>query len=243
MWVDAPDPAAVPGPITRGCAGRVIHLRRARRSPRALLIDEVLAGEECDALIRIAAPRASRLAASTTGPVLGGDPRHADAVDIPLAGADLNAYERACRDHVDDRLHALFDWPRDAGLPLRVARSVDAWPRATAGSRGASAVVATLVCWLHVPRRSAWAKPPGAGLAIAPRRGFALFLRHDVGTEGGGAYTVAAIPPAATDPAPDPFLDLDLDLDLDLHPAPPPAPIRGQAPDFAWIATKCFTCR
>lgn len=212
--MDAPDLEDGHGPTARWCGGREVQLRWAMRHPRLLLIDDVLGHEECEALVRIAAPRASRLAPCAASP---GGPAGPAALHVPLGGPDLNPYEAACRDHVEDRLHALFDWPRDAGLPLHVTRLTSAWQGSVPGAPlGADAcagapVVGLLVCWLRVSRRGAWLPWSPAGMSFAARRGAALFLRP-----GTGSGTLATV---ATEGA-----------------TPTAAP-----GDATWIATKCFT--
>jgi prolyl 4-hydroxylase len=191
LWRDEPaSPAAPRGApdlrLARGAhvlplQGREIRVAVSMQLPRLLLLDGVLDDDECEALIRTATPRLER--SRTLGAAR-------DELSEARTSHEvfLDPYEDACCRHVEDRLHALFDWPRAAGEPLQVVRygpgeefrpHHDYFDAGSALDRPGTQRVATVICYLNRPARGGHTRFPGIGLDIVPRRGAALFFSYE----------------------------------------------------------------
>jgi prolyl 4-hydroxylase len=178
----APDLDTTRGLHTFLHRGREIRVVVAMSSPRLLLLDGVLDDDECDALIRTATPRLQRSRTISASYVGASEVRTSHQ-------AFIDPYEDACCQHVDARLHALFDWPRAAGEPLQVVRYEpgeefrphhDFFDPGSPQDRPGTQRVATVICYLNRPPRGGQTRFPDVGLEIVPRRGAALFFSYEL---------------------------------------------------------------
>lgn len=188
-----PVPVAVPDIRADGTANvldagdREVRIVMAMRNPRVVVLANLLSDEECDELVRLAAPRMAR----------------SETVDIATGGNEVNAartsrgmfFERGehdvCR-RLEARIERLLQWPADHGEGLQVLHygpgaeyrpHHDYFDPAQPGSatilkRGGQRV-ATIVTYLNTPTAGGGTTFPDVALEVAPQKGYAVFFSYD----------------------------------------------------------------
>lgn len=188
-----PAPVAVPaavasnGPSTLSIDSREIRVLFTSLLPRIVLFGNLLAPDECDALIELARPRMRR--STVVDPETGGSQLH-DA-----RTSSSTEFERGATpllERIERRIARLVDWPYEHGEGLQVLRygpgeeyepHYDWFDPAASGSgplleRGGQRV-ATLVIYLNDPECGGGTSFPDAHLEVGATRGAALFFSYD----------------------------------------------------------------
>src|SRR5471032_764917 len=166
--------------------GRTIRVASALMQPLVVVLDNVLSAAECDQLIALATPR---LAPSTiVDPASGMDTMSAARSSD---GMFFRPQENALVERIDRRLAQLMQLPLENGEGLQVLRyrsGAESVPHfdflmpsnaanvaslARSGQR-----VSTLVMYLNDVEHGGETIFPEAGLAVAPRRGSAVYFEY-----------------------------------------------------------------
>ncbi len=188
-----PRPVRVPAPIgTNGPASflagdREVQVLAALVHPRVIVFGNVLADEECDALVAMARERLSR--SPVFDPDSGQDQAHAARTS---EGMFFRRGGNALCARIEARIAALLDWPLENGEGLQVLRygpgaeyrpHYDYFDPARPGAHVALARggqrVASLVMYLNTPRRGGATTFPDARFEVAPVKGNAVFFSYD----------------------------------------------------------------
>ncbi|MFN3957016.1 MAG: 2OG-Fe(II) oxygenase [Tepidimonas ignava] len=175
------------GAHTIDAGDRIVHVLATLRRPRLAVLGNVLAPEECDALMRLAEPRLKR--SRTVQTATGGEELNADRTSD---GMFFRRGETPLIQRIEARLSRLVQWPVENGEGLQVLRyrpgaqykphydyfdpRAPGTPRITA--RGGQRV-ATLVMYLSEPVRGGGTTFPDIGLEVLPQRGGAVFFAYD----------------------------------------------------------------
>ena len=208
---DAPKQARpMPGPDLDGAplyldAGdRRVHVLHTVTHPRVVVFGDLLADDECEALVAAAAKRLAR--SLTVETQTGGETLN---VDRTSDGMFFERGENELVARVEQRIAHLLRWPLAFGEGLQVLRYApgaqyrphyDYFDPAEPGTptilRRGGQRVGTLVMYLQEPERGGATVFPDIGLEVAPKRGTAVFFsyeRPDPGTRTlhGGAPVLA----------------------------------------------------
>lgn len=188
----APPPSPVPEPLALDWGteivtpDRVVQVLFSLEHPRVVLFGNLLAEEECDALIALASDRieASQVIDVETG---GSRP---DA-SRTSSGMAFTRGEPGVVARIERRIAALLRWPVDHGEAIQVLRYrrgeeyrphhdyLDpAEPGAAPFLARGGQRVASLVMYLNTPARGGGTNFPAAGLEIAARKGNAVFFSY-----------------------------------------------------------------
>jgi prolyl 4-hydroxylase len=208
---DAPKQARpMPGPDLDGAplyldAGdRRVHVLHTVTHPRVVVFGDLLADDECEALVAAAAKRLAR--SLTVETQTGGETLN---VDRTSDGMFFERGENELVARVEQRIAYLLRWPLAFGEGLQVLRYApgaqyrphyDYFDPAEPGTptilRRGGQRVGTLVMYLQEPERGGATVFPDIGLEVAPKRGTGVFFsyeRPDPGTRTlhGGAPVLA----------------------------------------------------
>lgn len=166
--------------------GRTIRVASALMQPLVVVLDNVLSAAECDQLIALSTPR---LAPSTiVDPASGMDTMSAARSSD---GMFFRPQENALVERIDRRLAQLMQLPLENGEGLQVLRyrsgaeSVPHFdflmptnPANVASLARSGQRVSTLVMYLNDVDHGGETIFPEAGLAVAPRRGSAVYFEY-----------------------------------------------------------------
>lgn len=166
--------------------GREIPILFALEAPRILLLQNLLDGTECDALISLARDRLHR------SPVVNPDTGDENLIDARTSmGAMFQVGEHALIQRIEARIAAITGLPVDHGEGLQILnykpggeyqphfdffnpqRPGEARQLRVGGQR-----VATLVIYLNSPPSGGATAFPKLGLEVAPVKGNAVFFRY-----------------------------------------------------------------
>lgn len=202
--VPVPDIEHGPARNVLDAGDREVRIVMTMRNPRVVVLAGLLSDDECDELVRLAAPRMAR----------------SETVDVSTGGNEVNAartsrgmfFERGehevCR-RLEARIARLVQWPVDHGEGLQVLHygpgaeyrpHHDYFDPAQPGSgtilRRGGQRVATIVTYLNTPEAGGGTTFPDVALEIAPAKGHAVFFSYDrphpvTRTLHGGAPVVA----------------------------------------------------
>ena len=187
-------PQTLPGASLDAAAARVpagdrdVALLAALRMPRVLVFGDLLAADECRALVALAQARLER---SET--VIEAD----GASEVNAARTSEGMFfvrgENALVERIEARIAALLDWPVERGEGLQILRyrpgaeykpHYDYFDPAQPGTpmllaRGGQRL-ATLVMYLNTPERGGATTFPDVGLEVLPVQGNAVFFSYDL---------------------------------------------------------------
>ncbi|MDT6960622.1 2OG-Fe(II) oxygenase [Cupriavidus sp. SZY C1] len=166
--------------------GRDVPILFALEAPRILLLQNLLDGTECDALISLARDRLHR------SPVVNPDTGDENLIDARTSmGAMFQVGEHALIQRIEARIAAITGLPVDHGEGLQILnykpggeyqphfdffnpnRAGEARQLRVGGQR-----VATLVIYLNSPPSGGATAFPKLGLEVAPVKGNAVFFRY-----------------------------------------------------------------
>ena len=184
---------ALPGPDLEGsplyleAGDRRVHVLHTLAHPRVVVFGDLLADEECDALIASARKRLARsltVETQTGGEVLNVD-RTSDGMFFERGETEVVA-------RVEQRIAALLHWPLVFGEGLQVLRygpgaqyrpHYDYFDPGEPGTptilRRGGQRVGTLVMYLQEPVKGGATTFPDVGLEVAPKRGTGVFFSYD----------------------------------------------------------------
>ncbi|MFT3719651.1 2OG-Fe(II) oxygenase [Pseudorhodoferax sp.] len=182
-----PEPDLEGSPLYLDAGDRRVHVISVQRSPRIVVFGDLLAADECEALVDLARPRMARsrtVATQTGGEEINVD-RTSDGMFFQRAETDLIA-------RIEERIARLLCWPVQNGEGLQVLRygpGAEYKPHydyfdpgepgtATILRRGGQRV-ATLVMYLAEPEGGGGTVFPDAQLEVAPKRGNAVFFSYE----------------------------------------------------------------
>ncbi|SDP53886.1 prolyl 4-hydroxylase [Ralstonia sp. 25mfcol4.1] len=166
--------------------GREVPILFALEAPRILLLQNLLDGNECDALITLARDRLQR------SPVVNPDTGDENLIDARTSmGAMFQVGEHALIQQIEARIAAITGLPVEHGEGLQILnykpggeyqphfdffnpqRPGEARQLRVGGQR-----VATLVIYLNSPPAGGATAFPRLGLEVAPVKGNAVFFRY-----------------------------------------------------------------
>jgi prolyl 4-hydroxylase len=203
-------PGSMPGPDLDGAplyldAGdRRVHVLQTIAHPRVVVFGDLLADDECEALVAAAGQRLAR--SLTVETQTGGEALN---VDRTSDGMFFERGENELVARIEQRIAHLLRWPLVFGEGLQVLRYApgaqyrphyDYFDPAEPGTptilRRGGQRVGTLVMYLQEPERGGATVFPDIGLEVAPKRGTGVFFsyeRPDPGTRTlhGGAPVLA----------------------------------------------------
>ena len=167
-------------------ADRTVTVSMRLERPVVVVLDDVLAADECDELIARCAPRLQR--STTVDPQRGTHEviadRSSDGTYFPLNADPLIA-------RLDQRIAALMNWPLENGEGLQILHyrqggqytpHFDYFPPQDPGSAQAMAVggqrVASLVMYLNDVEAGGGTVFPELNLTVMPRKGAAVYFEY-----------------------------------------------------------------
>ncbi|RYF33492.1 MAG: 2-oxoglutarate-dependent dioxygenase, partial [Comamonadaceae bacterium] len=166
---------------------RRVRVLQTLRHPRVIVFGDLLADEECDALIAAARVRLARsltVETQTGGEVLN--------VDRTSDGMFFERGESEIVSRIEQRIAALLRWPLEFGEGLQVLRYApgaqyrphyDYFDPSEPGTptilRRGGQRVATLLMYLQEPEQGGSTTFPDVGLEVAPARGTGVFFSYD----------------------------------------------------------------
>jgi prolyl 4-hydroxylase len=190
---DEGGPKALPGPNLEGsplyvdAGDRQVQVMQTMRHPRVVVFGNLLAQEECDALIAIARVRLARsltVETQTGGEVLN--------VDRTSDGMFFERGENEVVARLEKRVARLLQWPLEFGEGLQVLRyspgaqyrpHYDYFDPAEPGTptilRRGGQRVGTLLMYLQAPGQGGATTFPDVGLEVAPLPGTGVFFSYD----------------------------------------------------------------
>ena len=203
LTASLPEPDLADNPSTIDVGDRYVHVLLAMQNPRIVVFGNLLAEEECNAMIALAQPRMQR--SRTVNTADGSEQVH---VDRTSDGMFFQRAENEIARRVEARIARLLNWPVENGEGLQVLRyapGAEYKPHhdyfapqepgtATILKRGGQRV-GTLVMYLNDPVKGGGTVFPEVPLQVLPRRGNAVFFSYaspDPGTRTlhGGAPVV-----------------------------------------------------
>jgi prolyl 4-hydroxylase len=163
-----------------------VRVLQQRTAPDLIEFEALLSDAECDALIQAAQPRLSR--SLTVDLQTGGHEIHPDRSS---QGMFFDRAETPLIAAIEARIAKLLGWPATHGENLQILRyppgaqylpHYDYFDPAQSGTaellkRGGQRV-ATLIIYLHEPTSGGATTFPDIDLAIAPKRGNAVFFSY-----------------------------------------------------------------
>lgn len=181
-----PQPKLVFNDVQVDGGDKWVRVLQHRSAPELIEFEGLLSNDECEALMAAAQPRLSR--SLTVDLQTGGQEVHADRSS---QGMFFERAETALVAAVEARIAKLLQWPADHGEGLQVLRyppsaqylpHYDYFDPAQPGTpllleRGGQRV-ATLIMYLHEPAGGGATVFPDIDLAIAPKRGNAVFFSY-----------------------------------------------------------------
>jgi len=199
-----PGPDLDGSPLYLDAGDRRVHVLHTVAHPRVVVFGDLLADDECEALVAAAAKRLAR--SLTVETQTGGETLN---VDRTSDGMFFERGENEIVARIEQRIAHLLRWPLAFGEGLQVLRYApgaqyrphyDYFDPAEPGTptilRRGGQRVGTLVMYLQEPERGGATVFPDIGLEVAPKRGTAVFFsyeRPDPGTRTlhGGAPVLA----------------------------------------------------
>ena len=199
-----PGPDLDGSPLYLDAGDRRVHVLHTVTQPRVVVFGDLLADDECEALVAAAAKRLAR--SLTVETQTGGETLN---VDRTSDGMFFERGENEIVARIEQRIAHLLRWPLAFGEGLQVLRYApgaqyrphyDYFDPAEPGTptilRRGGQRVGTLVMYLQEPERGGATVFPDIGLEVAPKRGTAVFFsyeRPDPGTRTlhGGAPVLA----------------------------------------------------
>ena len=199
-----PGPNLDGSPLYLDAGDRRVHVLHTVTQPRVVVFGDLLADDECEALVAAAAKRLAR--SLTVETQTGGETLN---VDRTSDGMFFERGENEIVARIEQRIAHLLRWPLAFGEGLQVLRYApgaqyrphyDYFDPAEPGTptilRRGGQRVGTLVMYLQEPERGGATVFPDIGLEVAPKRGTAVFFsyeRPDPGTRTlhGGAPVLA----------------------------------------------------
>ncbi|MCU4117545.1 2OG-Fe(II) oxygenase [Variovorax sp. N23] len=199
-----PGPDLEGSPLYLDAGDRRVHVLHTVTHPRVVVFGDLLADDECEALVAAAAKRLAR--SLTVETQTGGETLN---VDRTSDGMFFERGENEIVARIEQRIAHLLRWPLAFGEGLQVLRYApgaqyrphyDYFDPAEPGTptilRRGGQRVGTLVMYLQEPERGGGTVFPDIGLEVAPKRGTAVFFsyeRPDPGTRTlhGGAPVLA----------------------------------------------------
>ncbi len=185
--VPVPGPALHGDPLWLDAGDRQVQVLSVLRNPQLVVFGNLLSGDECDALVALAAPRLSR--SLTVETQSGGEEVH---VDRTSDGMFFTRGDNPLVQRIEARIARLLHWPAQNGEGLQVLRyqpgaqykpHYDYFDPAEPGTptilkRGGQRV-GTLIMYLKSPEQGGATTFPDAHLQVAPQRGNAVFFSYD----------------------------------------------------------------
>jgi prolyl 4-hydroxylase len=199
-----PEPPIENSPISVDAGDRQVQIVMTMKHPRVIVFGGLLSHEECDALVKLAAPRLVR----------------SETVETKTGGSEVNEartssgmfFEREENEvcaRIEKRIAKLVGWPLENGEGLQVLHYTpgaeyrphhDYFDPAKSGTpvilkRGGQRV-ATLIMYLNSPEQGGGTTFPDVGLEVAPVKGNGVFFSYDrahpsTKTLHGGAPVIA----------------------------------------------------
>lgn len=185
--VIVPEPMLLDSPSRLQVADREVRVLMHMRNPRVAVFGGFLSDEECDEMVRLAAPRMKR----------------SETVDVKTGGSEVHEartsrgmfFERGEGElirRIETRIAALLNWPVEFGEGLQVLHYLpgaeyrphyDYFDPNQPGSapilkRGGQRV-GTLLMYLNTPEAGGGTTFPDVNLEIAPIKGNAAFFSYD----------------------------------------------------------------
>lgn len=199
-----PEPSLGESPLFLDAGDRQVHVLLTMTQPRIVVLGNLLSDEECDAIIDAARPRMAR--SLTVATQTGGEELNADRTSNGMffARGETEVVAR-----LEARIARLVNWPVENGEGLQILQyrpgaeykpHHDYFDPAAPGTpsilRRGGQRVGTLVIYLNDPEKGGGTTFPEVQLAVAPRRGNAVFFsyeRPDASTRTlhGGAPVIA----------------------------------------------------
>ena len=181
-----PQPQLIYRDVQVDAGDKLVRVLQHRTAPDLIEFEALLTGAECEALVAEARPRLSR--SLTVDVQTGGHEVHADRSS---QGMFFKRAENPLIAAIEARIAKLLQWPETHGENLQVLRyppgaqylpHYDYFDPAQPGTatlvtRGGQRV-ATLIMYLHEPTSGGATVFPDIDLAIAPKRGNAVFFSY-----------------------------------------------------------------
>ena len=199
-----PGPDLDGAPLYLDAGDRRVHVLHTVALPRVVVFGDLLADDECEALVAAAGQRLAR--SLTVETQTGGETLN---VDRTSDGMFFERGENEVVARIEQRIAHLLRWPLAFGEGLQVLRYTpgaqyrphyDYFDPAEPGTptilRRGGQRVGTLVMYLQEPERGGATVFPDIGLEVAPKRGTAVFFSYerpdpDTRTLHGGAPVLA----------------------------------------------------
>ena len=181
-----PEPDLADAPTVIDAGDRQVRVLLTIGKPRIVVFGDLLAPEECDALIEAARPRLAR--SLTVATATGGQEVNDDRTS---EGMFFQRGESPLLQRIEQRIARLVRWPVENGEGLQVLHyrpgaeykpHYDYFDPAEPGTprllRRGGQRVATLVIYLNDPVRGGGTTFPDVPLEIGPRQGNAVFFSY-----------------------------------------------------------------
>lgn len=182
-----PGPDLDASPLYLDAGDRRVQVVQTMRHPRVILFGNLVASDECDALIAAARVRLARsLTVETT---TGGEAVNADRTSD---GMFFERGENPVVTRLEARIAALLRWPVEFGEGLQILRyspgaqyrpHYDYFDPKEPGTptilRRGGQRLASLVMYLQEPTKGGATTFPDVGLEVAPVRGSGVFFSYD----------------------------------------------------------------
>jgi len=188
-----PRASAVPAPLLAdsppflAAGDRQVSVLLTLTHPRLVVFGNLLAPEECDALIAAAAPRMAR--SLTVATQTGGEEVNEDRTSD---GMFFQRGESPLIQRIEERIARLLNWPIENGEGLQVLHyrpgaeykpHFDYFDPAEPGTptivRRGGQRVGTLVMYLNTPEKGGGTIFPDVHVEVAPQRGNAVFFSYE----------------------------------------------------------------
>jgi prolyl 4-hydroxylase len=199
-----PEPSIEQQPVSVNAGDRNVQIVMSMQHPRIIVFGGLLSHEECDAMVKLSAPRMER---STTVETKSGGSEVNEA--RTSSGMFFEREENEMCSRIEKRIAKLLNWPLENGEGLQVLHYKpgaeyrphhDYFDPSKSGTpvivkRGGQRV-ATLIMYLNSPEQGGGTTFPDVGVEVAPVKGNAVFFSYDrphpsTKTLHGGAPVIA----------------------------------------------------